>query len=334
VVRVSPVRVARVSPVRVVRVACSGGADSLALAAGLAWLDAHEPDPLRRSSALVIDHGLQAGSAGVAARVVQVLHGLGLDASSFPVQVARGPDGLEASARNARYAALTSGDVDVVLLGHTMDDQAETVLLGLARGSGTRSLAGMPAAWSTPARADAVADAGLPDGLDRQVTLIRPLLGLRRSATRQACLDWGLTPWEDPMNDDPSFARVRARRLLPIMEDALGPGLVEALARTAVLATADADYLDAAATRLWSGDADVYPSRDLDALSVDVLLGAADALRGRIVKDWLKARGVTELTYERTRAVLALALDWRGQAGVDVPGGRRVVRDGPRLWLR
>jgi len=289
-----------------VRVACSGGADSLALAAGLAWLDAHKPDPLRRSEVMIVDHGLQSGSAEVAAGVAGVVRGLGLPAEVARVDVQVGAEGIEAAARDARYEVLTRGDVDVVLLGHTMDDQAETVLLGLARGSGTRSLAGMPASWN----------AG-------PVTLMRPLLSLRRATTRQACADWGLTPWDDPMNDDDRFARVRARRLLPVMDKALGPGIVEALARTAYLARIDADYLDAQVGQ-----------NDGPALPVSTVLVAPQALRGRVVRGWLAGLGITELTFERTQAVLALVEDWRGQAGVYLPGGYRVVREKQILRLR
>ena len=312
---VQAVRVALPDAVHVnqVRVACSGGADSLALAAGLAWLDAHEPDPLRRSSGLVVDHGLQDGSTQVAADVVQVLAGLGLPSASVRVDIQAGADGLEAAARDARYAALaraltpTGDEANLVLVGHTMDDQAETVLLGLARGSGTRSLAGMPATWQ----------AGT-------VRFVRPLLGLRRATTRQACGDWGLTPWDDPMNDDDRFARVRARRLLPLIEQALGPGVVEALARTAGLARVDADFLDEQA-------ASSLPVQD--GLAVPLVMASPAALRGRIVRAWLARQGIIELSFERTQAVLALVDDWHGQAHVDLPGGRRVVRRDDALWL-
>jgi len=304
------------SRVQRVRVACSGGADSLALAAGLAWVDAHEPDPLRQSSGLVVDHGLQDGSAGVAAGVVEMLSDMGLTAAAVRVDVAVGSDGLEAAARDARYSALAdvltpSGDAaDLVLVGHTMDDQAETVLLGLARGSGTRSLAGMPVSWQAGG-----------------VTFARPLLGLRRAATRQACADWGLAPWDDPMNDDDHFARVRARRLLPSLEQALGPGVIEALARTAGLARTDADYLDEQAEGL-------VPSSDgAGVLPVPLVLSTPAALRGRVARAWLARQGITELSFERTQAVLALVDDWRGQAGVDLPGGYRVVRRSGALAL-
>ena len=295
-----------------VRVACSGGADSLALAAALAWLDAHEPDPLRRSSAMVVDHGLQADSAAVAAGVVGVLKQLGLPADVRRVSVQNSPDGLEAAARDARYAALTSGDADIVLLGHTMDDQAETVLLGLARGSGAKSLAGMPRQWLLP-------------GTVGDVALLRPLLGLRRSVTRQACADWGLKPWDDPMNDDLRFSRVRARRLLPVLDEALGPGIVEALSRTAALARDDTDYFDPLVEVLGQPFGPELP--------VELVTGLDPALRGRLLRRWLEVQGVAQVSYERTQAALALVTDWRGQAGVDLPGGRHLVRRGKVLRL-
>src|SRR5450432_921925 len=182
--------------------ACSGGADSLALAAAVAF---EAPKLGLRAGGVTVDHGLQPGSATQAARVVTILTGLGLD----PVRgvtaevAARGLAGRypgpEAAARAARYRALDAVADEcgaaVILLGHTMDDQAETVLLGLARGSGARSLAGMaPVAGR----------------------YLRPLLGLRREQTRAACAAAGLEPWEDPHNASPAFTRVRVReQILP-----------------------------------------------------------------------------------------------------------------------
>src|SRR4051794_21942057 len=196
--------------------AVSGGADSLALAAAVAHV---APAVGLRAGAVTVDHGLQDGSAERAATVVATCEGLGLDpvvAERVTVGRAGGP---EAAARAARYAALdralaqTGGSV--VLLGHTLDDQAETVLLGLGRGSGARSLAGMPKV----------------SGQCR-----RPLLGLRRSVTAAACAALGLDVWDDPHNVDPAFARSRIRAdVMPALEAALGPGSAEALARSAEL---------------------------------------------------------------------------------------------------
>src|SRR5690606_6604086 len=146
-------------------VACSGGADSVALAEALAFEARHTGRP---SGAVVVDHGLQEDSASVAERAAATCRRLGLSpVEVVGVTVAETGQGLEADARDARYAALAeSADrlgAAVVLLGHTRDDQAEQVLLGLTRGSGARSLAGM----------------ATERGIFR-----RPLLGISRAETR------------------------------------------------------------------------------------------------------------------------------------------------------
>ena len=229
-------------------VALSGGADSLALTAGAAAVSA-ELGLL--CEAIVVDHQLQAGSAAIAARAAEQARLLGCaDVRVVTVDVPHGPGagGVEAAARAARYAALdaaaagSDGPASVpiaaaVLLGHTREDQAETVLLGLARGSGTRSLAGMRA---------------------RAGRYRRPLLDLPRDVV--AAASWAaaesdprLEPWTDPHNGDPTYARVRVRsQALPLLESTLGPGIVEALARTAALAQEDADALDEWADRVWA----------------------------------------------------------------------------------
>lgn len=281
-------------------VGCSGGADSLALA----WAAAHVAR--RRATAVcavVVDHGLQAGSDAVAADVVAVLGGFGLDAEVVRVEVADTGAGPEASARVARYAALAdaAGSGEHVLLGHTLDDQAETVLLGLARGSGVRSLAGMPGER------------------DRYV---RPLLGLRRAVTAEACRELGLAPWVDPHNADLRYARVRVREaVLPVLERELGPGVAEALARTARLARADAAFLDAA-----------VPSAPADGMHCAWLAGLDPALRGRVVRGWLAASGAGDVGATHVAAVDRLVTQWRGQRGVDVPGGRVIRQDGCLAW--
>src|SRR5215207_805963 len=207
-------------------VACSGGPDSLALAFGAHRAATRED---RALTAVVVDHGLQPDSAAVAERAREQLARLGFaDVVISRVSVLpEAEGGPEAAARTARYAALhreAARRSATVWLGHSLDDQAENVLLGLARGSGSRSLAGMA---------------------PRAGRLVRPLLGLRRSVTEQACAELGLKPWSDPHNADPRFARVRVRRtVLPTLEAELGPGAAEALARTAALARDDADLFD------------------------------------------------------------------------------------------
>lgn len=276
-------------------VACSGGPDSLALAHGVAHVAARTG---RAYAAVVVDHGLQEGSAMVAAAARDALAGLGFgDVAVVRVEVVRDGSGPEAAAREARYAALrreAAARDATLLLGHTRDDQAESVLLGLARGSGTRSLAGM-----TP-RIDG---------------LVRPLLGLPRATTEACCAELGLTPWEDPHNADPAYARVRVRtRVLPVLEAELGPGAAEALARTADLLRVDVDLLDALASEARSR---VERNGSLDCAGLAAL---PDALRTRVLLAWLRDLGAHDLTGLHVAAVDALVTDWHGQGPVHVPG--------------
>jgi tRNA(Ile)-lysidine synthase len=277
-----------------VAAAVSGGADSLALAAALAF---ERPG----SAALVVDHGLQGGSADVAAHAAGQCRALGLEAHVLPADVhPSGDGGPEGAARTARYAALDEAadgqGLAAVLLGHTLDDQAETVLLGLARGSGPRSLGGM-----APVR-----------GRYR-----RPLLGLDRATARAACADAGLAPWHDPHNADPSYARVRVRtQVLPVLEQALGPGVAAALARSARLLREDAEALDA-----------LTPDTD----DVAVLAALPVALQTRALKRWAERTCGAAVTAAHVAALRALVDDWHGQGPVALPGGVRVRRDGPRL---
>ena len=244
------------APGDLVLAACSGGPDSLALAAALAFV---APRAGLRAGAVTVDHGLQDGSADRAAAVAATLGRLGLDPVRAVAVTVGGGGGPEAAARTARYAALEAAAADLgattVLLGHTLDDQAETVLLGLARGSGARSLAGMP---------------------PRRGVFLRPLLGLRRQVTIGACAALDLAPWADPHNGDRRFARVRVRLdALPALEAALGPGVTEALARTADQLRDDAEVLDKIASS--ERAADPAP------MSAASLAGLPDAVRSRVL---------------------------------------------------
>jgi tRNA(Ile)-lysidine synthase len=288
-------------------VAVSGGPDSLALAAAAAYV---APGLGLRMHGLVVDHGLQPGSAEIAQRAADTLFELGLTtAKVLPVTV-DGPGGIEAAARRARYtalrAALPAPDA-LVLLGHTRDDQAETVLLGLGRGSGPRSIAGMrplDPPWA------------------------RPLLGVSRLTTVAACARLGLTPWTDPHNADPRFTRVRLRtEVLPLLEDVLSGGVADALARTAAQVREDNDALDALArAALRTAQAD-------EGLDVAALTDVPAAVRRRVLRCWLLARGVRELTDPQLRATDDLVGRWRGQGGVWLPGGLVVRRAHGRLLL-
>jgi tRNA(Ile)-lysidine synthase len=277
-----------------VLVACSGGADSLALAAALGFVG---PRAGLRAGGVTIDHGLQPGSAERADDVAAKLRALGLDPVLARRVVVAREGGPEAAAREARYAELsdvaTSAGAAAVLLGHTLDDQAETVLLGLARGSGARSLAGM-----APVR-----------GLFR-----RPLLGVRRSVTAEAAAD--LEPWQDPHNAERRFARVRVRLdALPALEAALGPGVAEALARTATQLRADNEVLDNLAV-------------SARPLEVEFLAAQPAALRSRLLRDAAVAAGCPPGTLTATHVgwLSALVTDWHGQRWVDLPGGVRALR--------
>jgi tRNA(Ile)-lysidine synthase len=294
-------------------VACSGGADSLALAAALAF---EAPRSGHRAGGVTVDHGLQEGSADRADEVVRLLRDLGLDpVESVAVHVTKA-GGVEAAARDARYAALEETATRLggspVLLGHTLDDQAETVLLGLARGSGARSLAGMPTAFDR---------AG--------VRFVRPLLDLERATTRRACRALDLPVWDDPHNADPAYTRVRVRRdALPALEKALGPGVAAALARTARMLRDDADALDAWAERFLA-DTDVF------ALDVTALAALPRAVRTRVLRRAAVAAGSPPGTLAAVHIdeVDRLITAWHGQQHVDLPGNVRAVRRYGKLLL-
>ncbi|WP_322778312.1 hypoxanthine phosphoribosyltransferase [Frankia sp. Cas4] len=306
--------IADLPPGSLVLAACSGGPDSLALAAALAFL---APRRALRGGLLTVDHGWYEGSAAQADTVAAQGRELGLD----PVEIlpARSPRS-EGAARDARRSVLTCTaerlGASAVLLGHTLDDQAETVLLRLARGSGARTLAGMPRS----------------DGLFR-----RPLLDIRRSVARNACLADGLTPWDDPTNADEAFARARVRhRVLPVLEDTLGPGIAEALARTADLLRADNEALDADAAVVYdqlahpAGPAGAAVRIDLDLAG---LAGLSTALRGRVMRRAARTLGSapTGLRADHIRAMDELVTRWRGQKPVPLPSGVIATRADGRI---
>jgi len=273
--------VADLEPGATLLVACSGGADSLALLAA-AVFEGHKAS--HRVVGVTVDHGLQEGSAGRAEAVATQMRSLGVDESAVATVTVDAPGiGPEAAAREARYGVL--GELaerfgaELVLLGHTLDDQAETVLLGLARGSGARSLAGMRPQF------------------DR---FRRPLLAVSRTDTETACTVDGIEWWTDPHNSDPRFARSRVRTVvLPTLEHELGPGVTAALARTADLLREDAEALDNEAARQLEG---VRAERGLDIGALERLDAA---IRHRVVRQASIAAGAiaSELTREHVVAV-------------------------------
>jgi len=341
---------AGLAPDAPVVVGCSGGPDSLALVACLAAelgtsarAGGHaggrpEGAAARTARVVVVDHGLQAGSAAVAGRAAEACRDLGLPADVVRVAV-DGPGGPEAAARAARHAALAAaldalpgGERGAILLGHTLDDQAEGVLLGLARGAGARSLAGM-----RPVRG----------------RVLRPFLGLPRRATEGVCAEQGLEPWHDPTNtpapdDDAAPRRSALRaRVVPALVDVLGPGVVPALARTAELLREDDDALAAYAAELLAAasapgpgaSGPGAPASPDDAspagatLACDVLAGAPAAVRRRALRAWAVALGAGDgaLARRHVLALDALVTAWHGQGPVQLPGRVEVRRACGRL---
>ncbi|GAA4362500.1 tRNA lysidine(34) synthetase TilS [Nocardioides caricicola] len=288
-------------PGRTVVVACSGGADSLALLAATVFEGRKAG---WRVVGATVDHGLQAGSADQAARVVEQMAALGADETfSATVRVEANGLGPEAAARRGRYAVLEEiaerVEASALLFGHTRDDQAETVLLGLTRGSGGRSLAGMRRRYDL---------------------VVRPLLDVARADTVTACQVEGISYWDDPHNSDPAYTRVRVRRtVLPMLEEQLGPGVAETLARTADQLRDDMDLLDDVAESAYAG---------LAGLPVDGLLDQAAPIRRRVLRLAALAAGApaAELFHEHVLAMDALLTDWRGQKWVDLPGHLRCRR--------
>ncbi|SEB84670.1 tRNA(Ile)-lysidine synthase [Paramicrobacterium humi] len=281
-----------------VLVAVSGGADSLALAAATAF-EARASGI--RTHAVVVDHGLQPGSDEIAGTAAEQVRGWGIEPHVVRVQVtdAGGP---EAAARTARYAAIDTICLEVgatlVLLGHTLDDQAETVLLGLARGSGTGSLQGMAPLLGRYAR---------------------PLLGVRRTQTRASCAALGIPVWDDPHNASAEFTRVRVReRVLPVLEAELGPGVAEALARTAEQAREDTQAFDEMIEEFIEEICE--PAEAGIAVQAGALAANPAALRHRIIRYVAHAEFGRSLSRGHTLAIAALVTDWRGQGPIDVPG--------------
>lgn len=294
---------------RPVLVACSGGADSVALAAALAFEARRAGRP---AGLITVDHNLQPGSEQQAARVVALGRELGLDpvlAESVRVSSGNGPEG---DARTARYRALAAFvPAHLILLGHTADDQAETVLLGLGRGSGPRSIAGM-----RPVSGD----------------YLRPLLALRRRQTEAACAALHLAWWQDPHNVDDRYRRVRLRReVLPLLEDVLAGGVTEALARTAGQLREDLDTLDELAERAL--DDAGRQSAVCGGLAVAALVAQPDGIVTRVLKFWAERGGAGALSAVHVAGLLRLVRHWHGQAAIDLPGGYRAIRASGTLKL-
>ena len=286
---------------------CSGGADSMALAVAL-FMESSNTKVIP----IVIDHGLQEGSAQITSQTIERLKQIGFtQVESARAQVTM-TDGLEASARRARYQLfnqfIETYQPKYFLLAHTLNDQAENVLLGLARGSGARSLSGMAV---------------------KNNVFVRPLLKISRELTTAACSEARIEIWSDPHNEDLRFTRVRVRKnLLPIIEDNLGPGITEALVRSADLLRDDADALDGFA-------AEYFNQADPFNLDVKELERLPKAITTRVLRLAIYKAGAPSgsLTAEHIAAAQALISDWHGQKEVSLPGNVKLLRNSGRITL-
>jgi len=304
-----------------IAIGVSGGADSMALALGTI-AEARETGV--EVIAVIIDHDLQEGSGEVAQTAREQLLSHGISRVIIKKVKVDLTDGMEASARRARYGAfdevIAEIDPDFFFLAHTLNDQAESVLLGLARGSGTKSLSGMP-----------------------QVNekFVRPLLEIDRSVTEQACLENAVDPWSDPHNRDRSYTRVRVRHeILPLMEELLGPGIIDALGRSATILRQDSQALDGYAHEFLSGLPGLSGAAEgaLDSgekleLSVDDLAQLPVAVRVRVLRSAIARAGAPlgSLSAQHLAPVEALVTDWHGQGAISLPGGVKVERISGRL---
>lgn len=282
--------------------AVSGGADSLALAAATVF----EAKKLKIDLvAAVIDHGLQKNSSDTAREAMQRLVAIGVSEVVIEkVSVKQTGEGLEAAARAARYKALErirkNSRADWILLGHNLDDQAETVLLGLARGSGLKSISGMPL-------------------LDDERKLVRPLLDIPRKTLRQACLDSGIEFWDDPHNSDSKFARVRVRKLADELEQTLGPGFAQALAKTAKTAAEADELIDELAEKLLKKALSKTGARQL-SYSIEPLGKAKAAVRRKALHLICQQAGAKNISRAQVLAIDELITNWHGQKKSSLSG--------------
>ena len=297
-----------------VSVACSGGADSLALASA-AFFEGKRAEI--NVIACIVNHNLQEGSGDVALRTKGLLMEMGFEVVEIKdVQIQQSSLGMEAAARNARYGALTEfadkhGAV-FTMLGHTLDDQAETVLLGLARGSGAKSMAGM----ST---------------LSADGRYLRPLLGITRKETHSYCEDLNIEFWSDPQNMDTKFSRVKVRlKVLPVLEEELGPGIAQALARTAEILQDDIVYLETQADEAFKQVAVI--SNNSVTIDVELFEKLPKALANRVIHKSLSLMGA-EPAKVQIDAVVELVFNWHGQKPLTLPSVR-VERKGKEIILK
>ena len=299
----------KLEPNSKVCIGVSGGADSLALAAA-AKLEANNFSI--DLVAVIVDHGLQENSAEISQFAKQQLTKLGFEDIFIGKANVQITDGLEASARRARYKvfqqAIETYNPNIFLLGHTKNDQAEGVLLGLARGSGTKSLSGMQ---------------------EVSGNFVRPLLGIDRVTTEIACREANIEFWVDPHNSNQEFTRVRVREnILPLLENEIGPGIIDALARSAKILREDATALDE-----WAES--IFRQVEPMDIEISILVGLPVAIRSRVLRMAIYAAGapVGSISAAHLEPIEAFVSDWRGQGHTSLPGGVKVCRISGRLSL-
>lgn len=288
-----------IPPDSLVHIAVSGGPDSLALAVASSFV---VPRAGHHVEAVIVDHGLQSGSGEVAATAAKTVESLGITAHVVAVDIDDSGN-IEARAREARYEALDQmadqRGAAAILLGHTLDDQAETVLLGLTRGSGPASIQGMP---------------------EYSGRYWRPFLGLTRQETCSVCEDAGVTWWDDPHNSDDRFVRPRIRHhVMPVLEQHLGPGVAQALVRTGMLVGRDRVELDAQARAL----ADTFGDGvRLGRIPRGALHDVPLAIASRAVRIVAEESIGSHLDYHHTVAVVDFMTGKSGPSPIEIPGGR------------
>lgn len=289
-------------------VGVSGGADSLALLLGLTTL--YKGDKARLVHVVTVDHGLQPVTAQVSERVAALAESYGFHSHVERIVVDMNRNSLEDAARDARYEAFRKNieeyNLGAFLIAHTKNDQAEQVLLGLLRGSGTKSVSGMP---------------------NSRDVFIRPLLtSVSRGETKKVCVENNVEFWSDPENDSDDYSRVVIRKLLHEISTKTGQDLIDPLVRTASIAKDDNDALEFYADNL-------YQSAQTADWSVDVLMTAPKAVRSRVLKKKILSLHVPSenVTWEILQRVESLLSDWRGQGEVTLACGHSVSRKNNRI---
>ena len=289
-----------------VLVGCSGGADSLALA----WTTLVVGKRLElKTGVIIVDHQLFPESNSVALNAKKQCEDLGIEEVIIKkVNVEQTHEGLEAAARIARYEAfenvLQETNAQVILLAHTQDDQAETVLMRLTRGSGAKSLSGMA-----------------------QVSgkYLRPFLHLRKKLVHDSLDLIGLKAWQDPANTDHQFLRVKVRHeLMPKIVEVLGESAISSLDKTSQLLRLDNQALEELAQQFFESQKDVKTN----GLEISELEKLPEAIRTRVLKIFAIASGVHPgpFSFEHIEAIDALVKNWHGQGNVDLPGFIQATR--------